>query len=498
MSSTIFILTNNKAEISTVRDFLSTDYEVYSVTKTNLMVELYKKEPKVLIVDIDSYEEQTIRMIKSIIAIEYLPVIYVYSEKVIITDLLKDEIVIPASRIQESIVYLLKQSIIFKSKYDKVMESYNAIDLINGEIKSYIKKYVSVEDTHTIIKEMLDLIFAKNLFLKNKPEIIWVLTSKKDIYNYSLFQLNNDEYEEKLCADIAGEASFNFDIYASTGFNKNFNVDDEFSDISFSQKIFPKVIRQNTPEIKNFAGFSIGNIILMGMNYKNLVTNYDVGIMKALSINFDLMDNMKHQINELEKSFEYTTNALARAAEANDDLTGKHIKRVNIFSKRISEELGMTKEFTRRIYNAAQMHDVGKINIDKSILTKPGKLTDEEFAMMKKHTVYGESIIGDSEYLKMSAEIARNHHEKYDGTGYPDSKKGEEIPLCASIVFLADIYDALRSERIYKLAFSHEKAYEIITIGDGRVSPEHFEPSVLAAFKRIHLDFKKIYEEIRD
>lgn len=497
MSSKIFLLTNNKAQISTVRNFLGSDYEVYSVTKTSLMVELYKKEPKALIVDIDSYEQQTIKMIQSIIAIDYLPVIYVYSEKVKITDLLKDEIVIPIEKTRESIVYLLKQSIIFKSKYDKVMESYNAIDLINGEIKSYIKKYVDVEDTHTIIKEMLDLIFAKNLFLKNKPEVIWVLISKKDIYNYSLFQLNNDEYEEKICGDIGEEACFNFDIYASTGFNKNFNVD-EFSDISFSQKIFPKVIRQNTPQIKNFAGFSIGNIILVGMNYKNLVTNYDVGIMKALSINFDLMDTLKHQINELEKSFEYTTNALARAAEANDDLTGKHIKRVNTFSKKIAEELGMSKEFTLKIYNAAQMHDVGKINIDKSILAKPGKLTDEEFEIMKSHTVYGECIIGDSEYLKMSAEIARNHHEKYDGTGYPDSKKGEEIPLSARIVTLADIYDALRSERTYKPAFSHEKAYDIIIIGDGRVSPEHFDPNVLEVFKRIHLELKKIYDEIRD
>ena len=497
MSSIIFILTNDQTKVSRVRSFLSSNYEVYAVTKTNLMVELYKREPMALIVDIDSYEQQAIKMIQSIIAIDYLPVIYVYSEQVKITDLLKDEVVVPVESIKEAIVYLLKQSTIFKSKYDMVMESYNAIDLINGEIKSYIKKYVSVEDTHTIIKEMLDLIFAKNLFLKNKPEVIWVLISKKDMYNYSLFHLNSDEYEQRLCNDIAEEASFNFDIYASTGFNKNFNVD-EFSDISFSQKMFPKAIRQNTPQIKNFAGFSIGNLTIIGMNYKNLVTSYDVGIMKALSINFDLMDNMKYQINELEKSFEYTTNALARAAEANDDLTGKHIKRVNIFSKRISEELGMSEEFTLRIYNAAQMHDVGKINIDKSILNKPGKLTDEEFELMKSHTVYGEKIIGDSEYLKMSAEIARNHHEKYDGTGYPDSKKGEEIPLSARIVFLADIYDALRSTRTYKLAFSHEKAYEIITLGDGRVCPEHFDPSVLEVFKRIHLDFKKIYEEIRD
>ena len=497
MKSIVFILTNDKTKVSRVKSFLNNDYEVSSVTKTNLMVELYKKEPRVLIVDIDSYEKQTLKMIQSIIAIDYLPVIYVYSAEVKITDLLKDEIVVPFEKIGEAIVYLLKQATIFKNKYDKVMGSYNAIDLINEEIKSSIKKYVNVEHTHTIIKEMLDLIFAKNLYLKNKPKFIWALVSNKDMYNYSLFQLNNDEYAEKLCADIAEEAIFNFDIYATTGFNKNFNRN-EFSDISFSHKMFPKTIRQNTPEIKNFAGFSIGNLILIGMNYKSLVTNYDVGIMRALTINFDLMDTIKNQINEIEKSFEYTTNALARAAEANDDLTGKHIKRVNTFAKRISEELGMSKEFTEKIYNAAQMHDIGKIIIDKCILIKPGKLTNEEFEIMKTHTVYGESIIGNSEYLKMSAEIARNHHEKYDGTGYPDLKKGEEIPLSARIVFLADIYDALRSARTYKPAFSHEKAYEIITIGDGRVNPEHFDPAILEVFKKVHLDFKKIYEEIKD
>jgi HD-GYP domain-containing protein (c-di-GMP phosphodiesterase class II) len=144
------------------------------------------------------------------------------------------------------------------------------------------------------------------------------------------------------------------------------------------------------------------------------------------------------------------------------------------------------------------MHDVGKIYVEKEILTKPGKLSDEEFEKMKMHTIFGEKIVGDSEFLKMSAEIARYHHEKYDGTGYPDGKKGEEIPLSARIVFLADIYDALRSARSYKPAFTHEEAYKIIVEGDGRVNPEHFDPKILETFIKNHLEFNEIYEDLAD
>ena len=158
----------------------------------------------------------------------------------------------------------------------------------------------------------------------------------------------------------------------------------------------------------------------------------------------------------------------------------------------------MDNEFISKIESAAQMHDVGKIYVDKAILSKPGKLTEEEFEHIKMHTVYGEKIIGSSKRLKMAVEVSRSHHEKYDGTGYPDGKKGQEIPIAARIVFLADIYDALRSDRPYKKGFSHEKAYEIITVGDGRVMPENFDPEVLNAFKKIHLGFNKIYEELSE
>jgi Response regulator containing a CheY-like receiver domain and an HD-GYP domain len=498
MRSNIFLLTNSKSKELSIRGSISSDYEVYCVTKGDMMVEMYKKNPKVLIVDIDICEDNTFDMIQSILAIEYLPVIYVYSEKIKIMHLIKSEMLVPFESINELIMPLIKQSNIFKSKYDNVMESYDAIDLLNGEIKSFLKKYSNNEYSVKIMyKDLLDLVFADNLFLTNKPHIVWVLSSKKEQYDALSFQLGNNKYEEKICIDINKKDSFNFDVYANNGFSKNCNSD-EISDISFSEKIFPEAIQCNTEYVNNFAGFAIGNLILIGMNYKKVVTNYDISIMKALAINIDLMETIKHQIDELEEAFEYTTNALARAAETNDDQTGKHIKRVNFFAKRIAEELGMSKEFVDKLYNSAQMHDVGKIYVDKNILLKPGKLSKEEFEEIKKHTIYGKKIIGDSEYLKMSAEVAKYHHEKYDGTGYPESKKGEDIPLSARIVFIADIYDALRSERSYKPGFSHEKAYQIITLGDGRVNPEHFDPKVLEAFKRIHEDFKSIYEKLKD
>ena len=499
MHSTIFLLTNSKMKELSIRGCVSSEYEVFCVTKGNLMVEMYNKNPQIIIVDLDSYETQAIEMIQSTLAMNYIPVVYVHSENVKPMDSIRDEVLVPMEKLQETITPIIKQSIIFKSKFDKVMESYNAIDMLNGEVKSFLTKYVDIEKVNTkiIIKEMLNLVFAQNLFLMNKPNVVWVLSEKKELYESIMFEFNNGEYKDKHCIDIKGSCPFNFDIYAANGFCKNFNMD-EFSDISFSSNNFPEEIRDNTIEINNFAGFSIGNLIVIAMNYKNVVTNYDVGIMKALTINFDLMENIKYKINELEGAFEYTTNALARAAEANDDITGKHIKRVNTFAKLIAKELGMDRAFITKIYNAAQMHDVGKIYVDKNIIGKPGKLTNEEFQEMQKHTVYGETIIGDSEYLKMSAEIARSHHEKYDGTGYPDGKKGNEIPVAARIVFLADIYDALRSQRTYKPEISHEETYKIITLGDGRVNPEHFDPMVLKAFKNIHMDFERAYDQLKD
>ncbi|NUV00055.1 phosphohydrolase [Marinitoga sp. 1154] len=187
-------------------------------------------------------------------------------------------------------------------------------------------------------------------------------------------------------------------------------------------------------------------------------------------------------------------NKLAYIAEEYDEVTGEHIHRLAKYSRFIAEKLNLDKKSIENIYLYAPLHDIGKILIDKSILLKNGNLTDEEWQEMKKHTIYGAKIL-DEPYFKIARNIALYHHEKYDGSGYPYGLKGDEIPIEAQIVALADIYDALRSKRPYKKEFSHEVTTEIILKGDNRTKPDDFNPKILEIFKKYHIEFKKMYDE---
>ncbi|MBF0520091.1 MAG: response regulator [Nitrospirae bacterium] len=260
---------------------------------------------------------------------------------------------------------------------------------------------------------------------------------------------------------------------------------------------FLSEIKKYNPVIDNMVSYTNSVLCVFAFNYGYEVSAYDASVLNNFVVQSLFFKQLSSQIKETENAFDYLVYALARASEANDEDTGNHILRVGSYCAVISEYLGLGDKFTRAIKLQATLHDVGKIHTPASILKKPDTLTPEEWKEMQKHTIYGAKIIGDHFRLTIATNITITHHERWDGSGYPYGLKGEQIPLEGRIISIADIYDALRNQRVYKPAFDSDTTNRIITEGDGRVMPYHFDPQVLDAFKHSTSMFEQIYEELK-
>ena len=230
-----------------------------------------------------------------------------------------------------------------------------------------------------------------------------------------------------------------------------------------------------------------------GDEIENLYESFEMTIEDTVKYIADIQE----QSNVINKMQNGLILVLADMVESRDKCTGDHVRKTSAYCRIILEELRreglfpdqLTDSFIDDVVNSAPLHDIGKIKVSDAILNKPGKLTEEEFEEMKKHTLAGNEIIqqamelvsSDTGYLKEAKNLATYHHEKWNGTGYPKGLKGDEIPLSARVMAVADVFDALVSQRSYKKPFTFEEAIRIIEEGSG----SHFDPRVAGAFLKV-------------
>lgn len=280
--------------------------------------------------------------------------------------------------------------------------------------------------------------------------------------------------------------------------------DPELKDIPV---LFISALDQTTDKLK---AFEMGGVdyIPKPFQFEEVRARVETHL-KLHRLQMNLEAQVRNQVQEITESQMSMIFGLAKLAEVRDNETGKHLERIQILCNLFAEELRKNPKFagevdadySEHIFFASPLHDIGKVGIPDHILLKPGKLTPEEFEIMKTHVTIGYETLKEvynrfphNDFVKMGMEIARSHHEKWNGQGYPDGLTGTNIPLSARIMAVVDVYDAVRSKRVYKPPVNHHETCKIIKEGSGT----HFDPDLAEVFCKLNTEFDKVWKKLQD
>lgn len=348
---------------------------------------------------------------------------------------------------------------------DRIFTNY---DPLNFELQSYF--------TH-----LVEIFLKPKLTDRTKQPTHLLLASTQLDENYRGYVYHVFEDEIVRSQDMISIDNEHLKSLNTTRNEVFFATSDDKIKSEILHRLFSTDIKHFADKTHGFAIFRSGKIAIAAFYENESIGIFDAMILKALAIYSNALFQISIETRATDDAFVYAIDALARASEISDTDTGSHIKRINEYSKVLATQMSLPKEFIQTISYSAQMHDIGKVHTPTEILNKHGLLEPEERLIMQKHSIAGSRILGTSPRLAMAADIAKYHHERYDGSGYPMGLKGKDIPLAARIVAVADVYDALREKRSYKPAMTHNEAIHALTQGDEQSSPDQFDPEVLKA-----------------
>ena len=453
-------------------DILMPEIDGYEVCKTIKKDNIYRKIPIIMITSLDSREDR----VKAIEAGA------------------EDFISKPIS--QTEVLARVKMLLKLKNLHDRLDQSFslmaNIITFGNEWMKTFNTKNFNFMTT---FNEMVKQVIKQRPDKINKPKVLVVgIKNKSNKWLWYHYESTFDElYRTILETRIEKMLIFPKIKKTEVVFFNEENINQ-----APIQALIKELNNRFPNNYSNYISYISNEFCIFAFNYERGVSEYEASALYNIVMQGLFMKLLSTQLSETEEAFEYTIQALVRASEANDINNGQHVVRVGEFCAIISRELGFSEDFIKLIRVQSRIHDVGMIYVPEQILKKKGALTYEEWRTIRQHTINGAKILGENPHLKFARNIAISHHEKWDGSGYPYQLKGDKIPLEGRITSIADHYDTLRIPRQYKDAFDHETAYKIITEGDARSNPSHFDPDILRAFQTKSAEFEETYEKLKD